>query len=290
MSITLESVNRINSLKQGIEATTGESYTDLTQAIQGLKDGYGTGGGSVTPEKPYMDSRLLKSLVGFNEDDKHIALVPYMDTLNVENFEKCFYCSLIKTLPDWNFSKGNRFYSTFESSEITGEVNLNIPEAVYNNYIFRDCYYLTKVNITAPKCVSFAAAFSGCEALTEVNLNGSGAVATSFNQAFMDCIELKKITGVDFSKCTNNTSTFDCCEALETIELAPGAKVNVNNNAWSLADCESLSIDSINNFILAMVNTKVGTTRKVTLPAGTLAQVSDAAKAHASAQTITLAE
>lgn len=290
MSITLESLNRIKSLKSGIEATTGATYTNLTDAIQGLKDGYGTGGGSVTPEKPYMDSRLLKSLVGFNADDIHIDLVPYVDSSNVENFEKCFYCTQLTSIPDWNFSKGNRFYSTFESSEITGEVTLNLPEAVYNNYIFRDCYNLTKVNITAPKCVSFAAAFSGCEALTEVNLNGSGAIATSFNQAFMDCIELKKITGLDFAKCTSNTSTFDCCEALETIELATGAKVNVNNNGWSLADCENLSIDSINNFILAMVNSKVGTTRKVTLPAGTLAQVSDAAKAHASAQTITLAE
>lgn len=290
MSITLESVNRINSLKSGIEATTGEKYTNLTDAIQGLKDGYGTGGGGGTPEKPYMDSRLLVSLVGFNEDDKHITLVPYMDTLNVENFEKCFYCSGITSLPNWNFSKGNRFYSTFESSEITGEVTLTLPEAVYNNYIFRDCYNLTKVNITAPKAVSFAAAFSGCTELVEANFNGSGALATSYNQAFMDCENLKKITGLDFAKTTSNTSTFDGCYALETIELAPGAKVNVNNNGWSLADCENLSIDSINNFILAMANSKVGTTRRVTLPAGTLEQVSDAAKAHAAAQTITLAE
>lgn len=288
MSITLESVNRINSLKSGIEATTGEKYTNLTDAIQGLKDGYGTGGG--TPEKPYIDSRLLVSLVGFNEDDKHIALVPHMDTCNVENFEKAFYCSGLTSIPDWDFSKGNRFYSTFESSEITGEVNLNLPEAVYCNYIFRDCYNITKANINAPKCISYAAAFNGDSEITEINFTGGCAAITSFNQAFMDCENLKKITGFDATKCSNHTSVFDGCYALEVIEFAPGAKVNVNSNGWSFADCENLSIDSINNFILAMANSKVGTTRRITLPSGTLELVSDAAKAHAAAQNITLAE
>lgn len=43
MSIELKSVKAIKSLKQGIEATTGETYTDLTKAVQGLKDGYGKG-------------------------------------------------------------------------------------------------------------------------------------------------------------------------------------------------------------------------------------------------------
>ena len=42
------SVERINSLKQGIEAKTGETYSDLTGGVQALMDGYGQGssGGS----------------------------------------------------------------------------------------------------------------------------------------------------------------------------------------------------------------------------------------------------
>lgn len=43
MSINLNSVAKINSLKQGIEATTGATYADLTSAVQGLKNGYGVG-------------------------------------------------------------------------------------------------------------------------------------------------------------------------------------------------------------------------------------------------------
>lgn len=39
------SVDRINSLKSGIEAKTGEAYADLTEGVQALMDGYGQGGG-----------------------------------------------------------------------------------------------------------------------------------------------------------------------------------------------------------------------------------------------------
>ncbi len=40
-----ESLEKIKSLKEGIEVTTGETYNDLTEAVQGLKDGYGKGEG-----------------------------------------------------------------------------------------------------------------------------------------------------------------------------------------------------------------------------------------------------
>lgn len=42
MSISLESVEKINALKQGIEAVTGETYNDLTTGIQALKNNYAT--------------------------------------------------------------------------------------------------------------------------------------------------------------------------------------------------------------------------------------------------------
>lgn len=59
MSITLESVKRINTLKNSIEATTGETYANLTEGIQALKDGYGQGGGTTFEDALglYMDSK-----------------------------------------------------------------------------------------------------------------------------------------------------------------------------------------------------------------------------------------
>lgn len=40
MSIQLEAISRINSLKSAIETTTGETYNNLTDAVQALKNGY----------------------------------------------------------------------------------------------------------------------------------------------------------------------------------------------------------------------------------------------------------
>jgi hypothetical protein len=39
--MSYESVNKIKSLQQGIEAVTGNNYSDLTAAVQDLKNGYG---------------------------------------------------------------------------------------------------------------------------------------------------------------------------------------------------------------------------------------------------------
>lgn len=44
------SVERINSLKSGIEAKTGESYGTLTAGVQALVDGYGVGSAPVLSE------------------------------------------------------------------------------------------------------------------------------------------------------------------------------------------------------------------------------------------------
>ena len=44
MSVDFESAARLNALKQGIEAKTGETYTDLTGGVNALIAGFGTGG------------------------------------------------------------------------------------------------------------------------------------------------------------------------------------------------------------------------------------------------------
>jgi hypothetical protein len=58
MSVTPETLNKINSLKSGIESVTGESYSDLTSAVQGLKNGYGQGGGEENQLHAILDGTL----------------------------------------------------------------------------------------------------------------------------------------------------------------------------------------------------------------------------------------
>lgn len=75
MSVLLESVNRINSLKSGIEAVTGETYPDLTEGVQALKDGYGQGGGG---DETFVGIKLSE----FNY--RYAPLVADMRTLPVD--------------------------------------------------------------------------------------------------------------------------------------------------------------------------------------------------------------
>lgn len=53
------SVKRINSLKNGIETKIGETYTDLTEGVQALMDGYGVdGSGTVDNIKQRIEGTL----------------------------------------------------------------------------------------------------------------------------------------------------------------------------------------------------------------------------------------
>ena len=62
MSVELESAKRLNALKTGIEAVTGETYPDLTAGVQALADGYGRGGtSSPDPRDPYQRVEYITS-------------------------------------------------------------------------------------------------------------------------------------------------------------------------------------------------------------------------------------
>lgn len=66
MNINFDSIQKINSLKNGIENITGETYLDLTEAIQELKNGYKQGGSGddATPEYTRLD------YLQFNKDKR----------------------------------------------------------------------------------------------------------------------------------------------------------------------------------------------------------------------------
>lgn len=46
MSVTMESAKRLNAMKQSIEVKTGETYINLTEAVQALLNGCGNSGGT----------------------------------------------------------------------------------------------------------------------------------------------------------------------------------------------------------------------------------------------------
>lgn len=102
MSVELESAARLNALKSGIEAKTGETYTDLTGGVNALIAGYGQGGGSGgdtlawsildrTVESITVGTELTK--MGYraltNASRLHTVNAPYVTVIDTECFAGC---------------------------------------------------------------------------------------------------------------------------------------------------------------------------------------------------------
>ena len=120
MSVILESANRINALKSAVEAVTGQSYDNLTQGIQALKDGYST---SEVEGVQYTD-------IIYNDDDT----VTLIDTNGNEHIIACTY-------------ENNRLMSmTYDGKEVmtiydygdlvaVGETEVDVANAPLDNTI-----------------------------------------------------------------------------------------------------------------------------------------------------------
>ena len=148
MSVAVASVEKINALKTGIEATTGESYNDLTEAVQGLKNGYGqSDGGEVG--KPYIDSGkitkfsyLCDNSSKFTEED-----LKNLDVSNGTDFSNMFRDSVFKIIPPLNTVKGVNFNYMFYSCEAKEIQSINLSKAQNASSLFASCSKLETINV-----------------------------------------------------------------------------------------------------------------------------------------------
>ena len=99
-----ESVNKIKSLQQYIETFTGKSYSDLTSAVQALKNGYGgTGGGSgivdVTelPTSNIDENAVYRVTENVQVEENQVYIT---DTNQVATIQQYFASSGIPTVPN----------------------------------------------------------------------------------------------------------------------------------------------------------------------------------------------
>lgn len=243
-----------------------------------------TGGGSLG--YPYLDTTLMSSVESLCSSNANKAIIPFLNTENVVNFESVLSGSTTVTEqpPNWTYLKGERFVSAFDGSGITS-LNLNAPKGVYFNYMCRSCTSLTSATLTtSAKATTFAAIFSGCSNLTTVSLNGPSKVG-NFNQAFMNCTSLKTINGLDMSSATSVTSTFQKCTALESVTTS--GTIQVRNNNLNFAECPLLH-DSIINILNALSDNTGLTTYTVTLGTANLEKLSAEEKLIATNKNINL--
>lgn len=218
MSVTPETLNKINSLKQGIEAATGETYADLTAGVQALKDGYRQGGEAKEEQEKTVEITKNGEYTILPDENKVLSKVIVVtdvigsdESLNaVLTEQESLIAELQETLRGKTAGSGDNSTLTALVQRTVSEISL--PEQTkIGNYAFYYCTDLTSVNFPAVKNMG-SYAFGGCTALTEVNFPALKKVDT---QTFRGCTALKK---ADFGTLTSiATNAFYVCQALTAL-------------------------------------------------------------------------
>ena len=252
MSVAVASIEKINALKTGIEATTGESYNDLTEAVQGLKNGYGqSGGGEVG--KPYLDTRLITSFANFFDYGVRRELLPLLGVIIDTSESTSFSAMFSKYL-----SYGDFEIPLFDTSK--GKEFLNM---------FKDCAGLQTIpHFNTRAGEKFDYMFSGCKALTSVPLldikNG-----TSFKQMFSNCSKLENLS-LGTPKGNFETYTFQGCTALTNLTIGEGWAVNIY-----LTYSNNLSVESLHGMIENLADLTGTTAKTFSVGATNLAKIDE---------------
>lgn len=212
MSVTLQSIEIINSLKESAEATTGESYANLTEAVQALKDGYGTGEGGSSDSADFVGVKYSE----FDEDG---------------------YPTVADARSLGNSNINSHYIATgllFNYSHVSG-MNIRIKEVYLPDritaltYSFQYCGQLEKLYGNFDKVTNLGpVCFGNCAALKELPYFPN--VTSISSSALVNCTGLtslklyKKLTGFAnnaLTGCTNLTDIY-----------VPWAEGEVANAPW----------------------------------------------------------
>lgn len=259
MSVTPETLNKINSLRQGIEAATGESYPDLTAGVQALKNGYGQGGGTKEEQEKTVDITANGTVEVVPDEGKTLSKVtanvnvastgevgkPYIDTSKITDFTRlCANDRMNDFLDKLDTSNGTNFYYMFDSSKNLQSIpQLNTSKGINFSYMFYFCSNLKTVSqFDTSNGTNLGHLFQQCKNLEQIPqldtskctdftsmFNGCGiietipqidtSVGTNFSYMFSSCVKLKTIPQLDTSNGTNFADMFYYCEKLETVSL-----------------------------------------------------------------------
>ena len=258
MSVELESVKRINNLKEGIEATTGETYTDLTEGVQALKDGYKQGGGGDIG-KPYIDTSKITDFSYFCRDNRMNDFIDCIDTSNGTIFNSILTdCSQLTTIPLLNTSKGTSFDSMFYGcSQLTTIPLLDTSNGRNFTYMFYKCSQLTTIPpLDTSNGRNFSSMFRNCSQLTTIPpLDTSNG--TSFGYMLYGCSVLETVS-LTTAQSDFQTNTFQGCTALKNITIGEGWNVNIY-----LHYSNNLTVESLHGMIENLADLSGLTSSKV---------------------------
>lgn len=284
MSNEFTCLENLISLKSGIEAATGESYNDLTEAVQVLKDGYGPGG---APDFPYLDTTeitdytdffkqgIRKEVIGKVDTSNatnvtnmyygcdFLEVAPPMNTSNVENFYGMFFgCSQLKQAPELDTSNGKNLYAMFANCKLLESVpTLDTRNAVDMTSLFSGCLNMAGVAILdTSNCTTLATAFSDCKNITEIYFNDTSK-CEDFTATFLRCDKLHTIKKLNMKNGGYSSGTFQSSTALANIEFE---EVKVVNDKL-IFTYNPLTVESMMSLFNALIDNTGGTTYNIRL-------------------------
>ena len=215
MSVELESAARLNALKQGIEAKTGETYPDLTGGVNALIAGYGQGGGG----DDVVRSIVNRSITEFSDSEiTTIGDSSFYDCLSLTEVD----CPNVRTI-------GRYAFQIHVSINNTTPLTVNLPLVTnIGESTFEKRKGMTTGNW--PLVTSLGVrAFVSCEALKELYF--PKLVATQATSCFLNCYGLTVISRLAFPVMKDLwVSFFEACENLTRAEF--DVIQNVYQNAF----------------------------------------------------------
>lgn len=169
------SVDRINALKSGIEAKTGETYTDLTDGVQALMDGYGQGGGGADGSDVIP---VIANAMTISSD--------YADTPEIINLHFLTMCSLKYTVDFNTVEKNTKIVGTFGENGGLAIVSFNMTNHVGA---------IQEIDLGGAKIIcSTIQVFRGCSHLERINaVITIRATNNKWDRDFLDCVKLVDI-------------------------------------------------------------------------------------------------
>lgn len=262
MSTEFESAKRLESLKQGIEAKTGETYDDLTGGVNALIAGYGSGDDS------YYDTFWDAYQKGGLRTDYSSAFMG-----------ECWTDDAFK--PKYNI-KPTSCANAFQNCAVS-----NIKNALESNSVtldtsgagaFLNTFQGAKTKelpiIDCSKASQFGNMFNSAAYIESIELVNVKATVSNWNNTFRMCYALKSIKTLNFSAGGFNAQTFQLCSALETLEIVG---VIAHNNLV-LSGSPLLTRESLLNILDVLADKTAdtsGTVWKITLGSDNIAKLTE---------------
>lgn len=175
MSIALESANVISALKSGIEAVTGESHSDLTAAVQALKNGYGASDNSFA--EWFINTFILKPneigdvVLTFQNAAEYITYVPLLDMSEATDLFEAFRGCYKITSMAFNDTSNVLYFDCMcygcAALETIGVLDFSSAESADQAFFL--CYALKNIDFVA-ESIGISVDFSDASNLTDASI------------------------------------------------------------------------------------------------------------------------